>query len=181
MPASRAGQHGIQDDGAHGFEMTFEVKPASVVACVSFTEVALSGSKVTVAVLLSKSTFVELTPTGMTPVDLEVPRDGTEFRSATPRAARLDGDSVCLRRRIFAGLANGPRRGATDFGSIMRVVARRRSRGGQPRKSRQSTRRPPTPGSRRVRTIDFVAASPMRGEAVRKSSAPRPAGRTGSS
>jgi len=72
-------------------------------------------------------------------------------------------------------------RGIDDFGSIMRVAARRRSRDGLPRKSRQSTRRPPTPGSRRARTIDFVAASPMRGEAVRKSSAPRPAGRTGSS
>jgi len=42
--------------------MTFEGKPASVVAWVSFAEFVLSGSKVTVAVLLSKSTDVEVTP-----------------------------------------------------------------------------------------------------------------------
>ena len=32
VPAAWAGQHGFKDDCAHGFEMTFEGKPASVVA-----------------------------------------------------------------------------------------------------------------------------------------------------
>jgi hypothetical protein len=32
VPAARTGQHGFKDDGAHGFETTFEGKPASVVA-----------------------------------------------------------------------------------------------------------------------------------------------------
>jgi hypothetical protein len=32
VPTARTGQHGFKDDGAHGFETTFEGKPASVVA-----------------------------------------------------------------------------------------------------------------------------------------------------
>ena len=32
VPAAWTGQHGFKDDRAHGFEMTFEGKPASVVA-----------------------------------------------------------------------------------------------------------------------------------------------------
>jgi hypothetical protein len=32
MAAARTGQHGFEDDGAHGFETTFEGKPASFVA-----------------------------------------------------------------------------------------------------------------------------------------------------
>jgi hypothetical protein len=32
VPAARTGQHGFKDDDAHGFEVTLEGKPASVVA-----------------------------------------------------------------------------------------------------------------------------------------------------
>jgi hypothetical protein len=71
-------------------------------------------------------------------------------------------------------------RGA-DVNARTKVERRRRSSGALPGKSQQPTRRQPTPGSRRARTIDSVAASPMRGGAVRKSSVPRPASRTGSS
>jgi hypothetical protein len=32
LPADRAGKHGLQDNGAHGFAMSFDGNPASVVA-----------------------------------------------------------------------------------------------------------------------------------------------------
>ena len=54
--------HRRRPAGAHGLATIFDGKPASVVAWVSLAEVALSGSKVTVAVFLSKSTDVEVTP-----------------------------------------------------------------------------------------------------------------------
>src|ERR1700730_262847 len=51
-----------RDGRSHGAFMSFEGNPASVVASVSFAEVVLSGSKVTVAVFLSKSIAVAVTP-----------------------------------------------------------------------------------------------------------------------
>jgi hypothetical protein len=62
VAAARAGEHGLQDNGTHGFAMSFDGNPASVVAWVNRAVVALSGSNVTVAVFLSKSTAVALTP-----------------------------------------------------------------------------------------------------------------------
>src|SRR5882757_5377131 len=62
LSAARAGEYGLQDYGAHGFAMSFEGNPASVVAWVKRAVLALSGSNVTVAVFLSKSTAVAVTP-----------------------------------------------------------------------------------------------------------------------
>src|SRR6266403_3501315 len=62
LSAIRAGEHRFQDNGTHGFAISFDGKPASVVACVNRAVFALSGSKVTVAVFLSRSIAVALTP-----------------------------------------------------------------------------------------------------------------------
>jgi hypothetical protein len=62
-----------------------------------------------------------------------------------------------------------------------RVSASRRPRGCFSKKLRQCTRRRPTPGSRRVPTIDFGAASPTGAGAAPKSSVPIPEVQTSSS
>ena len=53
LPAPRADEHGLQDNGAHGFAMSFDGNPACVVAWVRLAVLAFSGSNVTVAVFLS--------------------------------------------------------------------------------------------------------------------------------
>src|SRR5580700_6739494 len=102
VPAAGAGQHRLPDDGAHGFEMTFEGKPASVVARVSFAEFVLSGSKVTVAVLLSKSTDVEVTPGTRSSAFLTTIGHVPQFIFSTARVAVCGGAARAVPAAIRA-------------------------------------------------------------------------------
>ena len=105
------------------------------------------------------------------------------------------GDRFCAKRIFMAGFAShaclpqsrrsrvtASGRSASRTPHLFTCMSASRSpRGRSSKKLRQCTRRRPTPGSRRVPTIDFGAASPIGAGAAPKNSVPRPEGQTSSS